>query len=85
MVSHQHQKKGLIMDKLLIKGGTRLEGEITISGAKNAALPLMATALMAEEGMVLDNLPPLADIICMCELLDNLGVASSRDGETVTF
>ena len=45
----------------------------------------MATALMAEEGMVLDNLPPLADIICMCELLDHLGVASSRDGETVTF
>ena len=85
MVSHQHQKKGLIMDKLLIKGGARLVGGITISGAKNAALPLMATALMAEEGMVLDNLPPLADIICMCELLDHLGVASSRDGETVTF
>ena len=73
------------MDKLLIKGGVRLDGEITISGAKNAALPLMATALMAEQGLVLDNLPPLADIECMCELLGHLGVASSRDGETVTF
>ena len=73
------------MDKLLIKGGARLEGDITISGAKNAALPLMATALMAEQGLVLENLPPLADIICMCELLDHLGVASSRDGEVVAF
>ena len=73
------------MDKLLITGGTRLDGEMTISGAKNAALPLMATALMAEEGLILDNLPPLADIDCMCELLDHLGVHSARDGETVTF
>ncbi|MCE2516549.1 MAG: UDP-N-acetylglucosamine 1-carboxyvinyltransferase [Alphaproteobacteria bacterium] len=73
------------MDKLLITGGTALKGEIAISGAKNAALPLMATALMAEEGMVLDNLPSLADTDCMCELLAHLGVESVREGDTVSF
>ena len=73
------------MDKLLITGGATLEGVMTISGAKNAALPLMATALMAEQGLVLDNLPRLADIECMCELLDHLGVDSERDGDTVRF
>lgn len=73
------------MDKLLITGGATLEGVMTISGAKNAALPLMATALMAEQGLVLDNLPRLADIECMCELLNHLGVASERDGDTVRF
>ena len=73
------------MDKLLITGGARLEGEIPISGAKNAALPLMACALMAEEGMVLDNLPALADTNSMCELLNHLGVETQRDGQTVHF
>jgi UDP-N-acetylglucosamine 1-carboxyvinyltransferase len=73
------------MDKLLIKGGATLDGVISISGAKNAALPLMATALIAEQGLVLDNLPRLADIECMCELLDHLGVASDREGDTVRF
>ena len=73
------------MDKLLITGGARLEGEIPISGAKNAALPLMACALMAEKGMVLDNLPALADTNSMCELLNHLGVETARDGETVQF
>ena len=73
------------MDKLLITGGARLKGQIPISGAKNAALPLMATALIAEQGLILDNLPPLADIDCMCELLNHLGVKTNREGETVTF
>lgn len=73
------------MDKLLITGGARLEGEIPISGAKNAALPLMACALMAEQGMVLDNLPALADTNSMCELLNHLAVETTREGETVHF
>ena len=73
------------MDKLLITGGARLEGEIPISGAKNAALPLMACALMAEQGMVLDNLPALADTNSMCELLNHLAVETTRQGETVHF
>lgn len=73
------------MDKLIIKGGLRLEGKIPISGAKNAALPLMATSLMAETPMQLDNLPPLADTDAMLALLEHLGVTSRRDGQTVTF
>ena len=77
--------KRINMDKLLITGGARLEGEIPISGAKNAALPLMACALMAEQGMVLDNLPALADTNSMCELLNHLAVETTRQGETVHF
>ncbi len=73
------------MDKLVITGGVPLVGEIAISGAKNAALPLMATALMATDGMVLDNLPCLADTDCMCELLGHLGVLSERHGDSVSF
>lgn len=73
------------MDKLMITGGVPLVGEIAISGAKNAALPLMATALMAEDGMVLDNLPSLADTDCMCELLNHLGIETHRQGDTVSF
>ena len=73
------------MDKLIIEGGNRLEGRIPVSGAKNAALPLMATTLMAATPMQLDNLPPLADTRAMLILLDHLGVASRREGETVYF
>ena len=73
------------MDKLIIEGGHRLEGRIPVSGAKNAALPLMAACLMAETPMRLDNLPPLADTDAMLTLLDHLGVSSRRDGESVIF
>lgn len=73
------------MDSLIIEGGCRLEGRIPISGAKNAALPLMATTLMATTPMQLDNLPPLADTAAMLTLLDHLGVASTRDGDSVHF
>ena len=60
------------MDKLRVEGGKRLEGSITISGAKNAALPLMAASLMAETEMVLENLPELADTASMLALLNHL-------------
>jgi UDP-N-acetylglucosamine 1-carboxyvinyltransferase len=73
------------MDKLVITGGTALKGEIPISGAKNAALPLMSCALMTEDGMILDNLPTLADTNSMCELLNHLGVETERQDETVSF
>lgn len=73
------------MDRLQIIGGEPLIGSIAISGAKNAALPLMASALMGEDGMVLDNLPSLADTDSMCELLNHLGVATHREGDTVSF
>ncbi|MGH6718679.1 MAG: UDP-N-acetylglucosamine 1-carboxyvinyltransferase [Alphaproteobacteria bacterium] len=63
------------MDLIRIRGGQPLAGEIVIGGAKNAALPLMAAALLTEEPLVLDNLPALADIASMAALLLRLGVA----------
>ena len=62
------------MDKLIIDGGTSLNGEIRISGAKNAALPLLAATLLTEEKMFLSNLPHLHDITTMIELLVCMGV-----------
>jgi len=61
------------MDRIRIKGGARLNGEIAISGAKNAALPLMVACLLSEEPLVLSNVPWLADVAFMAELLRSLG------------
>ncbi|HVB18585.1 MAG TPA: UDP-N-acetylglucosamine 1-carboxyvinyltransferase [Stellaceae bacterium] len=63
------------MDKILIRGGVPLAGTIKIGGAKNAALPLMAAALLTAEPLVLANLPDLADITTMTNLLVQHGVA----------
>jgi len=68
------------MDKLLIRGGQPLTGEITISGAKNAALPLMAACLLTDQTLVLENLPHLADITTMARLLDQHGVSIHLNG-----
>src|SRR6056297_3729628 len=62
------------MDLIRIQGGRALRGRITVSGAKNAALPLMAAALLSEEPLVLFNLPNLADIASMATLLSQHGV-----------
>lgn len=62
------------MEKLLIKGGVRLDGEIRISGAKNAALPILAATLLSDEPVIVHNLPHLHDITTMNELLRCLGV-----------
>jgi UDP-N-acetylglucosamine 1-carboxyvinyltransferase len=68
------------MDRIRIRGGHRLEGEIPISGAKNAALPLMAASLLTEEPLTLGNLPHLADISTMASLLAELGVQIAMNG-----
>ncbi len=73
------------MDKLLIEGGTRLAGEITISGAKNAALPLLCAALLTAEPVTFSNVPELKDVSTMLKLLEQMGVKVSRDGDTVTL
>ncbi len=65
------------MDKFLITGGKPLEGAVTISGAKNAALPAMAAALLTPERVTLRNVPRVRDIGTMRSLLDELGVDSS--------
>ena len=68
------------MDRIRIRGGNRLEGEIPISGAKNAALPLMAASLVTDEPLSLGNLPHLADISTLASLLGELGVEIAMDG-----
>ncbi len=62
------------MDKLIITGGGRLNGEIRISGAKNAALPILAATLLADSPVTVCNLPHLHDITTMCELFGSMGI-----------
>ncbi|HLH51596.1 MAG TPA: UDP-N-acetylglucosamine 1-carboxyvinyltransferase [Roseiarcus sp.] len=69
------------MDRISIKGGARLNGEIRISGAKNAALPLMIASLLTEETLTLENLPRLADVSMLVRILGNHGVDYSLNGK----
>jgi UDP-N-acetylglucosamine 1-carboxyvinyltransferase len=66
------------MDKLLIRGGHRLEGEVQISGAKNAALPELCAALLSAEPVTLGNVPRLQDVSTTLKLLRNMGVVAER-------
>ncbi len=68
------------MDKLLIQGGTALSGEIAISGAKNAALPILCAALLTSEPMHFKNVPQLNDISTMLRLLGDMGVGIEKVG-----
>ncbi len=72
------------MDKLVIKGGKRLKGSVKISGAKNAALPLLAATLLTDDKCVLKNMPILTDIKTMVSILTQLGKDISISGDTVT-
>ncbi len=67
------------MDKLKITGGGPLEGEVHVSGAKNAALPILCAALLADRPLELTNVPELMDVRTMIRLLNQMGVRSSRD------
>ena len=62
------------MDRIRIVGGKELKGTIPISGAKNAALPLMIAALLTEDTLILDNVPRLADVAQLQRILGNHGV-----------
>jgi len=73
------------MDKLLIDGGVRLEGEIRVSGAKNAALPILCAALLTPEPLVLSNVPRLNDVRTVQTLLGQMGVKAERDDGTLTI
>jgi UDP-N-acetylglucosamine 1-carboxyvinyltransferase len=66
------------MDKLRITGGRALEGEVRISGAKNAALPILCAALLTDKSLRLSNLPQLRDVSTMAKLLAQMGVAVER-------
>lgn len=67
------------MDKILIEGGNRLEGRIEVSGAKNAALPLLASAVLADGKVTFENVPHLRDVTTMLKVLDALGVKHHED------
>lgn len=69
------------MDQIIIKGGTPLRGRIEISGAKNAALPLLTASLLTEEPLTLSNLPHLADITTLINLLTQIGVSFELNGD----
>jgi len=71
------------MQKLLIRGGHPLRGEVCISGAKNAALPILCASLLAPAPLTLHNVPELNDIGTMLKLLQQMGVSCKREGETV--
>ena len=71
------------MDKFVIQGGVKLEGEVRISGAKNAALPLLAAMILADTPITLRNVPNLKDVRTLVKLIGGLGVTMSYEGETV--
>ncbi|MGE4241658.1 UDP-N-acetylglucosamine 1-carboxyvinyltransferase [Ramlibacter sp.] len=71
------------MDKLLIRGGRELRGEVRISGAKNAALPELCAALLTAEPVTLQNVPRLQDVATMLKLIRNMVVTADVDGDTV--
>ncbi len=73
------------MQKLAIEGGSRLNGEVRISGAKNAALPILCASLLTGDSLQLGNVPDLNDIATMRRLLQQMGVALEENGAQVTL
>lgn len=71
------------MDKFLITGGTKINGEVTISGAKNAALPLLAAMILGETPTTLTNVPMLKDVSTLVKLIEGMGITIRKDGGTV--
>lgn len=71
------------MDKIVIEGGRTLQGEVTISGAKNAALPILVSSLLTDGENTYTNVPDLQDIRSIKDLLANLGARIESDGSTV--
>jgi UDP-N-acetylglucosamine 1-carboxyvinyltransferase len=72
------------MDSLLIKGGVPLHGDVTVSGAKNAVLPILAATLLTPEKCVIRRVPDLTDVHFMAEILASLGAQVKVEGDTVT-
>src|SRR3989338_11350742 len=71
------------MDRIVIQGGRRLAGEVPISGAKNAALPLLASTLLSRDECVISNVPRLQDVTTILKLLRHLGAAVREEGNGV--
>ena len=73
------------MDKLRITGGRRLAGEVQVSGAKNAALPILCASLLASDALTLARVPSLQDVRTMLRLLRQLGIRESREGDALVL
>lgn len=73
------------MDSLIIEGGARLSGEITLSGNKNAALPMIAASLLTDEKITLRNVPDIIDVNVMLAIVEGLGVSISFHDGTLTL
>jgi UDP-N-acetylglucosamine 1-carboxyvinyltransferase len=73
------------LDKLIIEGGVRLHGEVVVSGAKNAALPILCAGLLAETPFTLTGVPELRDVASTLKLLDTMGVKVSKDADQVVL
>jgi UDP-N-acetylglucosamine 1-carboxyvinyltransferase len=73
------------MDKLLITGGYRLNGDVMISGAKNAALPILCAGLLTADDLLLSNVPSLQDVSTMLKLLRQMGLAVTQEDGIVTL
>ena len=74
------ESQGQGMDRLVIEGGRRLSGEIVVSGAKNAALPILCAGLLSADPVELDNVPNLKDVRTTLKVLNQMGVKSETDG-----
>ncbi len=71
------------MDRLIVTGGARLSGRVRAAGSKNAVLPIMAAALLADGEVVLRNVPDLRDVATLALILEQLGVVIHRDGDVL--
>ena len=90
LVSHESlysidPKGNIFMDKIIIQGGRRLKGEVVIGGAKNAALPILASTLLSSGEHRILNVPRLVDVVTIKKLLTHLGVRVSEDAGGVTL
>ena len=71
------------MDRFQIQGGLPLQGQVRVSGAKNAALPILCAALLTDEPLVVHNVPPLRDVGTMCRLLAGMGIQIDVDAQAI--
>ncbi|MCK9266232.1 UDP-N-acetylglucosamine 1-carboxyvinyltransferase [bacterium] len=71
------------MDKFIIEGGRKLEGEVTVSGSKNAALPAIAASLLADTKTVIHNIPDVKDVRTMIKILESMGVKTSYKNNSI--
>lgn len=73
------------MQKIVVQGGARLRGQVRVSGAKNAVLPILCASLLADEPLRIDNVPHLHDVVTTAKLLSGLGAQVTHDGATMTI